>query len=96
MPYSKWNGQSEADFKKNYNRVHDIITRSNGDVDAQVKLSKVQANRITDEVKAINRAMAAKEIGNMEIFEVFFYRAYDLGAVSKQDFREYKLSKLGI
>lgn len=96
MPYSKWKGQSKAEFKKNYDRVNDIISKSDGDKDTQVKLAKTQANRITDEVKAINRAMAAKEIGSTEIFEVFFNRAYELGSVSKQDYREYKLSKLGL
>ena len=30
------------------------------------------------------------------IFEVFFQRAYELGAVSKLEYREYKLDKLGI
>jgi hypothetical protein len=28
------------------------------------------------------------------IFEVFFQRAYELGTVSKQDYREYKLQKI--
>lgn len=88
--------QSKAEFKKNYDRVSDIITKSNGDKDTQVKLSKIQANRITDEAKAINRAIAAKEAGNNDIFEVFFYRAYELGSVSKQDYREYRLSKFNI
>jgi hypothetical protein len=96
MPYSKWSGQTETDFKKNYDRVRDIISKSDGDVDSQIKLAKTQANRITDEIKALNRSMAAKEIGNIEIFEVFFNRAFELGSVSKQDYREYKLSKLGL
>lgn len=97
----KWNGQTKAEFEKNYKRVKDIVEKSNGDVDKAVVLSKTQANRITDEWKAINRAMAAKQVQNLDevhevIFETFFHRAYELGSVSKQEYREYKLEKLGI
>ena len=55
-----------------------------------------QANRITDEWKALNRSFAAREMGYEEIFEIFFHRAYELGSVSKLEYREYKLDKLGI
>jgi hypothetical protein len=79
----KYNGQTKSEFDKNKIRVSDIWIKS-------------QANRITDEWKAINRAMAAKQSGYEEIFEVFFHRAYELGSVSKQEYREYKLEKLGI
>ena len=41
-------------------------------------------------------AMAAKEMGYIEIFEIFFHRAYELGSVSKQEYREYQMEKLGI
>lgn len=106
----QYNGQSKAEFEKNYKRVNDIVNKSSGDINKAITLSNTQANRITDEWKAINRAMAAKELGqsferngmlsNKElcenIFEVFFQRAYDLGSVSKQDYREYQLEKLGI
>ena len=92
----KWNGQTKSEFEKNKVRVSDIWIKSGGDVDKAVALSKLQANRITDEWKAINRAMAAKQSGYEEIFEVFFHRAYELGSVSKQEYREYKLEKLGI
>ena len=97
----KWNGQTKAEFEKNYKRVKDIVEKSGGDVDKAVVLSKTQANRITDEWKAINRAMAAKQVTNLDevheaIFETFFHRAYELGSVSKQEYREYKLEKLGI
>lgn len=111
----KWNGQTKAEFEKNYKRVKDIVEKSSGDVDKAVVLSKTQANRITDEWKAINRAMAAKQNAipkflfagtpnsddeNKDvyeaIFETFFQRAYELGSVSKQEYREYKLEKLGI
>ena len=92
----KWNGQSKAEFEKNYKRVKDIVDKSNGDCDKMVSLSRTQAGRIHDEWKALNRAMAAKEKGHEEIFEVFFHRAYELGSVTKQAYREYRLEKLGI
>ena len=92
----KWNGQSKAEFDKNSKRVSDIVTKSAGNKDKAVALSTTQANRITDEWKAINRAMAAKEANEEHIFEVFFQRAYELGSVTKQDYRNYKLEKLGI
>ena len=47
-------------------------------------------------IKKINRAMAAKEMKQEVIFEVFFQSTYELGTVSKQDYRDYKLQKLGI
>lgn len=92
----KWNGQTKAEFEKNKVRVSDIWIKSDGDVDKAISLAKTQANRITDEWKALNRSMSAKEMGYEEIFEVFFHRAYELGSVSKQDYRTYKLEKLGI
>lgn len=106
----QYNGQSKAEFEKNYKRVNDIVNKSSGDINKAINLSNTQANRITDEWKAINRAMAAKELGQSyernglisnkdlceNIFEVFFQRAYELGSVSKQDYREYQLEKLGI
>lgn len=92
----KYNGQTKAEFEKNKVRVIDIWTKSDGDVEKAISLAKTQANRITDEWKAINRAMSAKEMGYEEIFEVFFQRAYELGSVSKIEYREYKLEKLGI
>lgn len=92
----KWNGQTKAEFEKNYKRVKDIVDKSAGDEDKAITLAQTQANRITDEFKAINRAMAAKSMKEEHIFEVFFQRAYELGSVSKQEYREYKLEKLGI
>lgn len=91
-----WNGQSKAEYQKNYKRVSDIVSKSDGDEDKQIKLAKIQTAKITDEWKALNRAMCAKEMGHENIYEVFFQRAYELGSVSKQDYREYKLEKLGI
>jgi hypothetical protein len=59
-------------------------------------LARAQAVRITDEHKAINRAIAARDLKQEHIFDVFFFRAYELGTVSKQDYRDYQLEKLGI
>jgi hypothetical protein len=91
----KYNGQSKAEFNKNYKRISDIIEKSD-DPNRQCSLAQTQAGRISDEWKAINRAMAAKEMGHEHLFEIFFRRAYDLGSVNKQEYREYQLSKLGI
>jgi hypothetical protein len=91
----KYNGQSKAEFNKNYKRIADIIEKSD-DPNRQSALAQTQAGRISDEWKAINRAMAAKEMGHEHLFEIFFRRAYDLGSVGKQEYREYQLSKLGI
>jgi len=88
--------QSFEEFQKNIKRVSDIVEKSAGDVDKMISLAKTQANRITNEGKAINRAIAAKKMKHEEIFEVFFQRAYELGSVSKQDYRQYKLEKLGL
>lgn len=91
-----WSGQSKKEYNKNYTRVRDIIRKSEGDEDKAIKLSKTQANRIKDEDKALNRAMAAKEMGHTHVYEVFFDRAYVLGKVPLEDYREYQLAKLGI
>lgn len=92
----RWNGQTKSEFDKNFKRVADIVAKSDGDKEKEIKLAKQQTAKITDEWKAINRAMAAKQAGHEHIFEVFFQRAYELGTVSKQEYREYKLEKLGI
>lgn len=92
----KYNGQSKAEFNKNFKRVNDIFAKSLGDVNKAITLSQTQANRISDEFKAINRSMCAKEMGHKHLFDVFFRRAYELGSVGKQEYREYQLSKLGI
>lgn len=91
----KWNGQSKTEYEKNYKRISDIVAKTE-DIDKQEKLARTQANKISDEWKAINRAMAAKEMGHENLFEVFFQRAYELGSVSKQEYREYQMEKLGL
>ncbi len=96
MVNKQYNGQTKAEYQKNFKRVSDIVSKSAGDDDKAIRLSQTQAHLIKDEWKAINRAMAAKEMNQEVIFEVFFQRAYELGTVSKQDYRDYKLQKLGI
>jgi hypothetical protein len=93
---SRYKGQTKTEFQKNYTRIRDIVDKSDGDQEKEVRLAQTQANRITDEYKCINRAMAAKEMGYEHLFDVFFRRAYELGSVGKQQFREYQLEKLGI
>ena len=92
----KYKGQSKTEFDKNYKRVKDIISKSDGDEEKAIRLAKTQANLIKDENKALNRAEVARELNYESIFEIFFQRAYELGSVSKQDYRNYKLEKLGI
>lgn len=91
---SYYNGQSKIEYEKNFTRVRDIVSKSNGDHQKELSLSKKQANSITDEYKALNRANAAKKLGYENIHEIFFRRAYELGSVDKQEYREYVLSKL--
>lgn len=88
------NGQSKSEFQKNYTRIKDIITKSDGSLEKQASLANQQANAIKDEWKAINRAKAAKELGHENIFEIFFRRAYELGSVGTQEYRDYVISKL--
>jgi hypothetical protein len=91
-----YNGQTKAEYTKNFTRVKDIMTKSDGDEEKAIRLARTQAIRITDEHKAINRAMAARDLKQEHIFDVLFFRAYELGTVSKQDYRDYQLEKLGI
>ena len=91
----QYTGQSKSEIQKNFKRIEDIMSKSSDEA-RQIYLAQTQANKITDEWKAINRAMAAKEMGHEHLFEIFFRRAYELGSVGKQQYREYQLSKLGI
>ena len=92
---SKYNGQSRLEYEKNYSRIEDIINKTD-DEQKQICLAQTQSSKILDEYKAINRAFAAKEMGHEHLFEVFFRRAYELGSVGKQEYREYQLQKLGL
>lgn len=93
--FRMYNGQSKLEYEKNYSRIEDIINKTD-DEQKQISLAQIQAAKILDEYKAINRSFAAKEMGHEHLFEVFFRRAYELGSVGKQQYREYQLSKLGI
>src|ERR1035437_7282255 len=98
MPKSttiKYNGQTKAEYNKNFKRLEDIVLKSSGASLKEESLARTHAASITDEYKAINRAMAAKDMGHENIFEIFFQRTFELGSVSKQEYRDYKLSKLG-
>ena len=66
------NGQSKREFQKNFDRVNDIVTKSGDNKFRRKSLAQTQADKITDEWKCINRAMAAKELGHEDIFEIFF------------------------
>ena len=90
----KIKGQTKSEFKKNYTRVKDIIIKADGNIEKEISLASTQAKLIKDEHKAINRAMAAKELKNETIFDVFFRRAFELGSVPTQEYREYVISKL--
>lgn len=92
---SKYNCQTKTEYEKNFTRISGIISKTQ-DTQKQILLAQNQAQRIYDEYKAINRALAAKEMGHEHLFEVFFRRAYELGSVDKQQYREYQLKKLGL
>lgn len=96
MVTGRYKGQTKTEFNKNYKRIADIITKCEGDNEKAIKLATTQSKLITNEIKALNRAMAAKEMGHILIHDVFFHRAYELGSVSKQRYRDYKLEILGI
>lgn len=55
-------GQTAKELEKNYSRVIDILNKASNDEDKIEQLSTLQANKITNEHKAINRAFAAKAI----------------------------------
>ena len=92
MPIKK--SQTKSEFQKNYTRINDIISKSLGDKEKEIILATTQAKLITDEAKCVNRAKVARELGYEHLFEVFFRRAYQLGAVKKSDYRDYVLSKI--
>lgn len=95
MSIGKYNGQSKSEYLKNFKRIKDIVEKET-ESEKQIRLAQKQAHLIKDEHKAINRAMAARDLKQEHLFDVFFRRAYELGSVDKQKYREYQLSKLGI
>lgn len=89
---SIWMSQKEYD--KNYMRVHDIMKKANGDIEKAKKLAQTQADRISVDNKAISRYRVAKHEGFDEIAEVFMHRAYKLGQVDTQTYREWQIDNL--
>lgn len=87
-------GQSKAEYLKNFKRIEDIISKSEGDKEHALRLAKKQCNAITDECKALNRSKAAMKMGHDWLADPFFERAYELGSVDTMEYREYKLKKL--
>ena len=93
--YSKsTSGQSRLEFEKNYTRVKNIALKADGDKSKENSEASKQAKLIKDEWKAINRSKAAKELGYENISDIFFRRAYELGSVKTQEYRDYVLTKL--
>lgn len=88
------NGQSKKEYLKNFQRIEDIISKSDGDREYAIRLAQKQCNAITDECKALNRSKAAMELGHDWLADPFFERAYELGSVDTMEYREYKLKKL--
>ena len=91
--------QTRAEYEKNFKRVKDIISKSTddkGNIDEEkaCKLAKTQCKLIKNDVKALNRARAAKDLGYEFIYEVFYGRAYELGSVEKVDYRKWAIDKL--
>ena|ERR1035437_6056366 len=87
-------GQTKKEYLKNFQRIEDILDKCAGDKEKGLRLAKTQADRITDEHKAINRSRAAIKLKQDWLADPFFERAYELGVVDKMEYREYKLKKL--
>lgn len=90
--------QRYKEYIKSRNRIKDIITKCTNennelDIDRACKLAKTMANRIKAEHKALDRYKIAVELGYDEIAEVFFRRGYEIGAVGKMEYRDYKINK---
>ena len=56
MMLHEFNGQTKSEYLKNFKRIEDILKKTD-DIEKQISLAQTQANRITDEHKAINRAL---------------------------------------
>lgn len=86
------------EYLKSKKRIQDIITKCTNenyeiDIDRACKLATAMANRIKQEHKALDRYKIASELGYEEIAEVFFKRGYEIGAVGKMEYRDYKINK---
>ena len=89
---SRW--MTSKEYDKNYMRVNDIMKKANGDIEKAKKLAQTQADRISVDNKAISRYRVAKHEGFDEIAEVFMHRAYTLGEVDTQTYREWQIDNL--
>ena len=72
------NIQSNSFEDKDAQRIKDIVTKSGGDKTKEIRLAKAMADKITSKQKAIRRAEAAAEIGNIPVEKVFRERAAKL------------------
>lgn len=89
---SRW--MTSKEYDKNYMRVHDIMRKADGDIEKAKKLAQTQADRISVDNKAISRYRVAKHEGFDEIAEIFMHRAYSLGQVDTQTYREWQIDNL--
>lgn len=89
---SDW--MTSKEYDKNYMRVHDIMRKSDGDIEKAKKLAQLQADKISIDNKAISRYRVAKHEGFEEIAEIFMHRAYALGQVDTQTYREWQIDNL--
>lgn len=92
------NHQPQKEYEKNFMRIKNIIIKAtvNGvlDEDKALKIGATEANRITKEWKAINRAKIAIELGYEFLAEPFFEVAFRLGDNAKVEYRLYRLKQL--
>ena len=65
---------------KDIMRIHDIMTKSEGNMEKAKKLASTMAKLITDKWKAIRRARAAEREGEDILADIFMQRARELGA----------------
>jgi len=86
-----------ADVKKDFRRIEDIVEKGHDIADKKgtkaddemLKLAVVQANKITNVVKAENRGKAAEEENYHSIAKVFFDRAKELIKKLNEDVYSY-------
>ena len=85
---------TNKEYTKNYDRVHDIMKKADGDIEKAIKLATTQANRISVDNKAISRYRVAKFEGFEDIADVFMERALSLNQVDTKTARNYKIEQL--
>ncbi len=85
---------TSKEYDKNYMRVHDIMRKAGDDIEKAKSLAQTQADRISVDNKALSRYRVAEQEGFTEISEVFIHRAYSLGQVDTQTYREWQIDNL--